>query len=220
MKPKNILYLVFLLVPAIFAWIMASNTFPYLGFDLRHGFLGTKTIKTVETPLFQFSFYLHIVSSLIVWILGFLILLPIFFRKLNFHRLFGKLYVLLLIFIAAPSGMGLSFFANGGLSAKIAFFLQSTIWAFFTLKAWFFIRKNEINLHLRWMIRSLAVTWAAFSLRGESFLMIKYLGTAPIETYLSVVWLSWVGNILLAEILLMFGIDKFFLNFLKISKPR
>lgn len=217
MKIKNIILVVFLFVPAAFAWIMASNTIPYLVFDLRHGFLGTKTIKTVESIPFLFSFYLHIISSLFVWIIGFVILLPVFFKRINLHRFLGKLYVLLLLCIAAPSGLGLSFFANGGLSAKVAFFLQSFIWAFFTAKALYFIQKKQIAPHLRWMLRSLAVTWAAFSLRGESFLMIKYLNTAPIETYLTVVWLSWLGNILIMEFLLLLGIERFFLNFIRNS---
>jgi hypothetical protein len=62
------------------------------------------------------------------------------------------------------------------------------------------------------MIRSLAVTYAAFSLRTESYVMYQFFGTKPIETYLTVVWLSWAGNLFLAEVLLLTKIDRYFVK--------
>ncbi|MCF8326042.1 MAG: DUF2306 domain-containing protein, partial [Leadbetterella sp.] len=84
-----------------------------------------------------------------------------------------------------------------------------------TLKAFLNIKEGNITQHLRYMIRSLAVTYAAFSLRTESYIMYQYMGTKPIETYLTVVWLSWVGNLFLAEILLFTKIDRYFVKLIK-----
>jgi hypothetical protein len=62
--------------------------------------------------------------------------------------------------------------------------------------------------HVEWMMRSFAVTLAAMSLRLESYGMYYWLHTKPIETYLTVTWLSWTGNLLLTEILIRAGVAK------------
>jgi hypothetical protein len=36
--------------------------------------------------------------------------------------------------------------------------------------------------------------------------------TKPIETYLTVTWLSWVGNLVVAEVLLEMGLGRYFLR--------
>ena len=127
----------------------------------------------------------------------------------------GKIYVFGILFFAAPSGLILAAFANGGLSAQVGFTLQCLVWWFLTFKAFLFIKEGNISEHVRYMIRSLAVTYAAFSLRTESYVMYQFFGTKPIETYLTVVWLSWVGNLLLAETLLLAKIDRYFVKFIK-----
>ena len=62
------------------------------------------------------------------------------------------------------------------------------------------------------MLRSLAVTTAAMSLRTESYILFYYLGTKPIETYLTVTWLSWVGNLFVADLLIYVGWAPFMLK--------
>lgn len=211
---KNAFFALFFLIPIVFAYVMTGQTLPYFSFDLRHGFLGTKSFQTVSTPLFQWSFYIHISSSLLVWVIGISQLMPRLIRNRSFHRASGKIYLLFILLLAAPTGLGLSLFANGGLSAKIGFFLQSCVWWVVTLKAFVEIKNGNLRSHIRWMLRSLAITYAAFSLRTESFLMLNFFGTKPIETYLSVVWLSWVGNLLIMETLLLYKLDIFFLHLL------
>ena len=58
------------------------------------------------------------------------------------------------------------------------------------------------------MILSYAITLAAMSLRTESYFMVYLFETKPIETYLTVTWLSWVGNLLIAQVLIYFGLGK------------
>jgi hypothetical protein len=62
------------------------------------------------------------------------------------------------------------------------------------------------------MVRSYAITLAALALRGESYLLYYAFHTKPIETYLTVTWLSWVGNLIVAEILLEMGLGRYFLR--------
>jgi hypothetical protein len=36
--------------------------------------------------------------------------------------------------------------------------------------------------------------------------------TKPIETYLTVTWLSWVGNLIVVEVLIEVGVGRYFLR--------
>ncbi len=200
----------------VFFVVMAENTIPYFDFAPRKDFLGTKTFAITSKLIFKLGFYLHISSALLVWLVAIPQLLPRVIQKYpNWHRNFGKIYVFGILFLAAPSGLILARFANGGLSAQVGFTLQCLVWWFLTFKAFICIREGNVAQHIRYMIRSLAVTYAAFSLRTESYMMYQFFGTKPIETYLTVVWLSWVGNLLIAEILLLTKIDRYFVKLIK-----
>jgi len=204
------------IVGVFFAMVMTSNTLPYFDFDSRKDFLGTKKFAVTSRLIFKIGFYTHISSALLVWLAG----IPQFWPKLilkypKWHRSLGKIYVFGILFLAAPSGLILAKFANGGLSAQVGFMLQCLVWWFLTLKAFLYIKEGDIAHHVRYMIKSLAVTYAAFSLRTESYVMYQFFDTKPIETYLTVVWLSWVGNLFLAEILLLTKIDMYFMKLIK-----
>lgn len=184
---------------------------PYFSFERGTHFLSTKTDHVLDNPFFMAGFYVHITSS--VWVIagGLVQFIPAILRnKPVWHRRVGKLYVLSVLGLAAPSGLVLAFYANGGLAAKVGFSMQCIVWWFATYLAWKEASHKRWTLHIEWMIRSYAVTLAAMSLRGESYLMYYWLGTKPIETYLTVTWLSWTGNLLLAEIAIRCGLARYF----------
>jgi hypothetical protein len=190
-----------------FSGVMAVNVFPYLGFEYAYGFLGTKTDAVLHKTHFQVAFYVHITSSMVVLVAGLGQFFPIILKKWpQWHRNIGKWYAGMILLLAAPSGLVLGFYANGGLAAKTGFVLQSVVWWTITALAWYEIRRKRPLQHVRMMFRSYAVTLAAMSLRTESYVMYYVFGTKPLETYLTVTWLSWVGNLLMVECLLYAGI--------------
>ena len=190
-----------------FTVVMANNVFPYYKFEYAAGFLGTKTDVVLQKIPFQWAFYTHISSSLVVLFAGIWQFFPTILRRFpRFHRISGYIYVALVLGIAAPSGWILGCYANGGLPAKVGFVLQSTVWWVVTMLALLEIRNKRYLRHTQMMIRSFAVTLAAMSLRTESYAMYYFLGTKPIETYVTVTWLSWVGNLLIAEMLIYAGV--------------
>ncbi len=206
----------FCVIGLVFFVVMAENTIPYFDFAPRKDFLGTKRFAVTSNWIFKIGFYTHISTALVVWLAGITQFWPLIILKYpNWHRILGKIYVLGILFLAAPSGLILAIFANGGLSAQVGFTLQCLVWWFLTFKAFMFIKEGNVAEHIRYMIRSLAVTYAAFSLRTESYVMYQFFGTKPIETYLTVVWLSWVGNLLLVEIFLLTKIDRYFVKLIK-----
>ncbi len=206
---QRILPALFIAGIVVFAGLMFTKITPYFPFQGATHFLSTKTDQVLDSHWFLIAFYLHITSSL--WVLaggGFQFVPALQRKRPVFHRWLGKVYVISILLLAAPSGLILAAFANGGLPAKTGFFLQCVIWWLTTWVAWREIISRKWLAHVEWMIRSYAVTLAAISLRTESYLMYYLLETKPIETYLTVTWLSWTGNLLLAEIAIRAGLAR------------
>jgi uncharacterized membrane protein len=206
---QKIIYIIFAFGILLFSFIMLTKVLPYLTFERAMNFLGTKPDEVLDKNHFMWAFYVHILSSLIVMPIGVLQFSTFIFQKnKKLHHNLGKIYILTILALAAPSGLILAAYANGGLAARVGFTLQSLVWWTVTMMAWREAeQKNWLN-HTHAMIRSFAVTLAAMSLRTESYFMFYYLETKPIETYLTVTWLSWVGNLLIVEILIYAGLGR------------
>ena len=188
---------------------MATKVIPYLSFEHNINFLTTKSDEILSQPVFRLSFYVHIVSSWFVMALGIGQFVPQILKKYpSWHKQLGIFYVLLILVFASPSGLGLALFANGGLSAKVGFIMQCAVWWLTTYTAFYEAKQKRWQRHVEWMMRSYAVTLAAMSLRLYSFGMVYLLHTKPIETYLTVVWLSWIGNLVIVEVLIYVGVGK------------
>jgi hypothetical protein len=206
---KNMLFVLLGGSVLAFSLLMLTKVVPYFSFERGIYFLSTKPDRVLDNLVFLAGFYVHIISS--VWVMAggvFQFIPGLFHTKPRLHQNLGKLYVLSVLLLAAPSGLILAFYANGGLPAKAGFIMQCIVWWFTTLLAWKEIHNKQWLLHIEWMIRSFAVTLAAMSLRLESYVMYYFLGTKPIETYLTVTWLSWTGNLLIAEVAIRLGLAK------------
>lgn len=209
---KIVSFLAALLIAA-FAALMLAKTLPYYSFEKGIHFLTTKSDGTNDNPWFRLGFYVHITMSLVVLVLGLLQWLPVVAsRGPRLHRWLGYGYVGGILGLAAPSGLVLARFANGGLVAQVGFTLQSLVWWGSTWLAYRAARQRQWPRHVQWQVRSYAVTLAALALRAESYFLFYALHTKPIETYLTVAWFSWVGNLLLAEVLLELGLGRYFLR--------
>jgi hypothetical protein len=210
---RRIVIVLAALLIAAFAALMLTKTLPYYTFEKGIHFLTTKSDETNDNPWFRLGFYVHITTSLVVLILGLLQWLPVVARRgPRLHRWLGYGYVVGILALAAPSGLVLARFANGGLAAQVGFSLQCVVWWGSTWAAYRAARHQQWPQHVAWLVRSYAVTLAALALRGESYLLYYAFHTKPIETYLTVTWLSWVGNLILAEVLLELGLGRYFLR--------
>lgn len=207
----RVLQLLTLLVITAFSLLMLTKVVPYLGFEKGILFLTTKSEATNNSPLFRAGFYVHITSSWWVMVAGLAQLVPALYRRgAVLHRRLGKLYVVSILALAAPSGLVLAAYANGGLAAKVGFSMQCLVWWLATWQAYRLARQRRWIPHAEWMLRAYALTLAAMSLRLESYGLYYFLGTKPIETYLTVTWLSWTGNLLLAEVLVQAGLGRWY----------
>lgn len=199
-----------------FTGVMLTKILPYMTFERAINFLGTKSDAVLDRTYFMVAFYIHITSSVLAILGGIFQFFPKILRGYpKVHIFVGKIYIASILLLAAPSGLVLAAFANGGLPAKIGFALQCFVWWGLTYAAWQAIMEKNWEKHAELMIRSYAVTLAAMSLRTESYALVYFWETKPMETYLTVTWLSWVGNFFIAELLIYFGMAKKMVAILK-----
>jgi hypothetical protein len=182
--------------------VMFNITYPYFSFKSDIDFLLTKqSILYIKT--WRWAFYLHISSSLFALLFGWLqFVKPILLKHPKWHQNIGKIYIVLILFISAPSGLIMGFFANGGMAAKTSFIIISLLWWWFSFMAYKQIKNGRITSHINYTVRSYALTLSALTLRLY-VLTLPYFFILPAkQMYTLVAWASWLPNIILAEFLI------------------
>jgi len=188
-----------------FCFLMARIILPYFSWRWDVDFLLTKQF-IIHLDHYRLAFYTHIFSSLVVLFAGaFLFSSYILNHFANLHRIFGKTYVGILLFLSAPSGMVMAYYANGGIWVQLSFFILTPLWWYFTYKGFASIRNKDVVAHKMWMIRSYALTLSAISLRGFQVILGQFELINPEFQYLFVSWLSWIGNLILAELIILYS---------------
>lgn len=203
MDIKRILFIGLWALPLFFCtWLMIQITFPYFSFEYDIAFLLTKQ-RVLHKTMWRWAFYTHISSSLIVLFLGIFQFIPVLLKSLpRLHRMMGKGYILLVLCISAPSGFVMALYANGGIWTKVSFSLISMLWFAFTLQAYLKIRNKNIQAHTAFMIRSYALTLSALTLRTYVVILPHFFILHSTEMYTLISWLSWIPNLIVAEILI------------------
>lgn len=200
-----------------FTYRMLVITLPYTSWDLRIDFLLTKQKILFYSELWQrylymSVFYVHIFSSPLVLLAGasqFSRTLMI--EKASWHKNIGKMYVGVILLLSAPAGLVMSFYANGNLISKFSFSLLTILWWIFTYWAYRKAVQKKWIPHANLMIRSYALTFSAITLRLYMFLISKLelLSTwSATEIYVMLSLMSWIPNLIVAEILIGSGIGK------------
>lgn len=206
---RSIIYFLFSLGVLLFVALMASIIIQYFPYKYAMLFLSTKPDKALNQNWYLVSFYIHISSSLISIAFGVFQFMPYIFNHYkSTHKRIGILYVSSILIAAAPSGFLISFYANGGIVSKLGFICLSLCWWLTTWVAYKSAIKKNWSKHIKWMIRSYALTLAALSLRTEGYLLNSFTHYNSISLYIFLAWFAWIGNLIFAEILLYFSIDK------------
>ena len=186
-----------------FIYLMVLITLQYVPIDFKVAFLIFKE-EEIKQLYYQRAFFVHVYSSIFVLIFGITQFSQIIRKKFTFiHQLFGKMYVILILFLAAPSGFLIGIHGNGGISSQLSFCLLSTLWFIFTLLALIKIRKKEIKAHRNFMILSYALTLSAISLRLFKWIIVNTIELAPMDTYKLVVWFGWIFNLIISLLIIV-----------------
>ncbi|WP_267403460.1 MULTISPECIES: DUF2306 domain-containing protein [unclassified Chryseobacterium] len=198
----NILKILLIIGFGYFFWLMLKITLEYIPLDTNVSFLMIKQTEVIERPEYLYFFYTHVYTSIFVLLSGFLAILRKDFRLKNFHKNIGKIYIFLILLLAAPSGIYMGIFANGEIFAKISFVILGCLWWFSTFKAYQLARQKNFKEHKQWMWRSFALTLSAVTLRMWKVIIVYLFHPNPMDVYQIIAWLGWIPNLLLIECLI------------------
>jgi hypothetical protein len=185
-------------------YLMFRLILPYTGLQKNVDFLLTKQ-KVYHIDYWRISFYAHVFASIIVLPAGFTQFSSTVLHS-SWHRRLGMMYIVVVLFISAPTGFLMGLHANGGLAAKASFVLLSLLWFLTTLMALLSARNRRFAAHGEYLLFSYALTLSAITFRLYAWLFdILDIHVRPQEVYVTIAWLSWVPNLIVAEWLIRNG---------------
>ncbi len=209
MRFQSFIHLLLIIGLTYAAYLLLLLSAPYLALKPNVEFLLTKQL-IYHVKLWRISFYVHVFSSVTLVVAGLFQFSRYILKKYTMiHRVSGFIYLITVLLISGPAALVMSFYANGGIPAQISFVLLSGTWLCCTFTAWRFLRKKEYERHGNWMLRSYALTLSAVTLRLYAYLFdVWKVDLNPIDTYILLAWMSWIPNLMIAELMIRKGFVK------------
>lgn len=185
-----------------FTYLLLLITIQYIPMRFDVAFLRIK-YEEIRLLHYKIAFFVHVYTSIFLVLLGWAQFLENIRRKQkDIHQLIGKIYIFLIVFLSGPSGLVMSYYANGGVIAQTSFVILSVLWMYFTYRSYAFIRKGDFINHQKFAIRSFALTLSAISLRLFKYIIVFLFHPPPMDVYRIVSWLGWGVNLIIAEIII------------------
>lgn len=198
---------IFFVIGILYAsYLLLLLSLPYL--EMRRGIDFLKSKQFIyHIRHWRYSFYIHVFTSILIITSGLLQFSKIILnRYTKIHRVSGFIYLFTTLLISGPAALVMSFYANGGYPAQVSFVILSVLWLLTTFLAYYFVRKKDYITHGKWMLRSYALTLSAVSLRLYSYLFdVFHFTMDPVDLYILLSWMSWIPNLVFAEILIRRG---------------
>ncbi len=201
-RTKQVFVVTFFWLPiTFFSLLLIVNTIPYFSFSQEFGFIQERAVLFLR-PIYNYSFYLHIFAGMFCIGAALLQFSSYILKKRRaIHIWSGRIYVMVVLLIGAPTGLYMSFFAKGGLAERGLFMFMAVSWFFFTLKGFTSILNKQVLAHKIWMMRSYAMALTAVTFRV--YYIILYLFDVPLTLNYEVsLWISVIGNLMVAEYLI------------------
>jgi hypothetical protein len=96
-----------------FSLLLVYNTLPYFSFSKDFSFIQERSFL-FQSNLYNASFYIHIFAGMLCITTALIQFSRYILKKTKvIHRWSGKIYVFVVLFLAAPTGLYMSFFAKG-----------------------------------------------------------------------------------------------------------
>jgi hypothetical protein len=199
LKSNVLKKVVALVLLAYFFWLMLQIVLQYIPYHTDVGFLRIKQ-QYLGIDIWRWAFFIHVYSSLFTLIAGF----TQFSNRLlksapRTHRSLGYVYVIFVLALSGPSGLIISFYANGGWISAAGFLVLSTLWMYFTTIALIKVKQKRFVEHRQFMMRSYALTLSAITLRVWKFVITNLFDLPPMDVYAMVAWLGFGVNLIVAE---------------------
>jgi uncharacterized membrane protein len=186
---------------------------PYATFNAAN-FNNATARYASETPLRYAGLFVHAFSGVIALLIGpFQFLTKFRNRNPKLHRWMGRIY-LTAILVGSISAFVIAPGMISGLVGEVGLIFLAILWLWTGWNAYSTIRAGDVASHQEWMIRNFALTFGAVTLRiwlgiliGTQVPLInsKYGGDFDalfVEVYQVVMWLAWVPNLIVAEMII------------------
>ncbi|MCA9101277.1 MAG: DUF2306 domain-containing protein [Planctomycetales bacterium] len=164
-------------------------TFPqYFPADFRADFLLGR--ESYFFGSYQWAFYPHILAGPFCLVLGSLLLSDSMRRRLPaWHRRLGRVQVVAVLLLVAPSGLWMARYAATGTVAGVGFATLALATAFAAAAGWRMALVRRFDQHRLWMQRCYLLLCAAVVVRVVG----GFAETVGIDgTYPYAAWLSWL----------------------------
>lgn len=190
--------MLFWLPVTAFSLLLVFNTIPYFNFSQDFSFIQERNVLFASS-LYKGSFYIHIFAGMICISTALVQFSRYLLKKSKaIHRWSGRLYVFVVLFLGAPTGLYMSFFAKGSMWERSLFMFMAIFWFFTTFRGLSAILKKNVLSHKIWMMRSYAMAMTAVTFRIYH-LVFYLLDWGHLENYEISLWISVIGNMLIAE---------------------
>jgi hypothetical protein len=195
---KVIFQMLFWVPVAAFSLLLIYNTLPYFSFRKDFSFIEERNFL-FQSSFYNACFYIHIAAGSLC-IAAALIQFSRYVLKKSkaIHRFSGKIYVAVVLFLGAPTGLFMSFFAKGSFWERSLFMFMAGWWFITTLYGLSTIHKRNVIAHKVWMMRSYSMAMTAVTFRVYH-IVFYLLGWGHLENYELSLWISVIGNMLFAE---------------------
>ncbi len=198
-KNRRVAGVICLAALAFFSWLMLRITLQYWPIRSDAAFLQIKQ-QYIGIRHWELAFWIHVFTSMLPLLAGFTQFAPWVLAKWpSVHRMMGRVYVFSVCFVTGPASLVMAFYANGGVTSRIAFVTLAVLWLFTTGMGWRKILRREWQAHREWMIRSYALTLSAITLRAWKYAIVFFFEPAPMDVYRLVAWLGFIPNLIFAE---------------------
>ncbi len=195
---KVFMQMLFWLPVIVFSILLVVNTIPYFSFSKEFSFIQERSFL-FRGELYNGSFYIHIFAGAVCIITALIQFSRYILKKSKaIHRWSGRLYVFVVLFLGAPTGLYMSFFAKGSFAERSLFLFMAITWFITTLLGLTTILKRNIVAHKFWMLRSYAMAMTAVTFRIYH-IIFYLLDWNHLENYELSLWMSVIGNMLVAE---------------------
>jgi Predicted membrane protein (DUF2306) len=195
---KVFFQMIFWVPVASFSLLLVYNTLPYFSFSKDFSFIQERSFL-FQSNIYNASFYIHIFAGMICITTALIQFSRYILKKTKaVHRWSGKVYVFVVLFLAAPTGLYMSFFAKGSFWERALFMFMAIFWFISTYYGLTSIHKKNVLAHKIWMMRSYAMAMTAVTFRVYH-IIFYVVGWGHLENYEISLWISVIGNMLFAE---------------------
>jgi hypothetical protein len=147
---------------------------------------------------YQWAFYTHIASGPVALLLGLILISERFRQRFpKWHRVFGRIQVLNVLLLVAPSGLWMAYYAQAGTSGELGFSALAILTAFCTAMGWRTAVQRRFVSHRRWMMRSYVLLCSAVAIRLIGGLASVTVPVLWIDQWTP--WISWLAPLAALE---------------------